>query len=58
MLMAWTDIDLSRDTESVQQILHEHLHGNVNIPQKTKMSSLIGFQTYLVKDICDFKTMN
>ena len=36
MLLAWTDLDLSRDPESVQQILHEPLHGNVNIPQKQK----------------------
>ena len=48
MLIAWTDLDLSRDTESVQQILHEPLHGNVNIPQNIKISTLIGFQINLV----------
>ena len=42
MLIAWPDLDLSCNTESVQQILHEPLHGNV--PQKTKISRLIGFQ--------------
>ena len=56
MLIAWTDLDLSRDTESVQQILHEPLHGNVNISQNTKISRLIGFQLNLVQDIWDFKT--
>ena len=56
MLVAWTDLDLSRDTESVQQILHEPLHDNVNITQNTKISRLIGFQLNLVQDICDFKT--
>ena len=56
MLIAWTDLDLSRNTESVQQILHEPLHGNVNIPQNTKISRLIGFQINLVQDIWDFKT--
>ena len=52
MLIAWTDLDLSRNT----QILHEPLHGNVNIPQNTKISTLIGFQINLVQDIWDFKT--
>ena len=56
MLIAWTDLDLSRDTESVQQILHEPLHGNVNIPQNIKTSTLIGFQINLVKDIWDLNT--
>ena len=56
MLIAWTDLDLSRDTESVQQILQEPLHGNVNIPQNTKISRLIGFQLNLVQDIWDIKT--
>ena len=56
MLIAWTDLDLSRNTESVQQILHEPLHGNVNIPQNIKISTLIGFQINLVQDIWDFKT--
>ena len=56
VLIAWTDLDLSPDTESVQQILHESLHGNVNIPQNTKISTLIGFQINLVQDIWDFKT--
>ena len=56
MLIAWTDLDLSRDTESVQQILHEPLHGNVNISQNTKISRLMGFQINLVQDIWDFKT--
>ena len=56
MLIAWTDLDLSRKTESVQQILHESLHGNVNIPQNIKISTLIGFQINLVQDIWDFKT--
>ena len=55
MLIAWTDLDLSRDTESVQQILHEPLHGNVNISQNTKISRLMGFQINLVQDIWDFK---
>ena len=55
MLIAWTDLDLSRNTESVQQILHEPLHGNVNIPQNTKISTLIGFQINFVQDIWDFK---
>ena len=55
MLINWTDLDLSRDMESVQQILHEPLHGNVNIPQNTKISTLIGFQINLVQDIWDFK---
>ena len=56
MLIALTDLDLSRNTESVQQILHEPLHGNVNIPQNTKISRLIGFHINLVQDIWDFKT--
>ena len=56
MLVAWTDLDLSRDTESVQQVLHEPLHDNVNIPQHTKISRLIGFQINLVQNIWDFKT--
>ena len=56
MLIAWTDLDLSRDMESIQQILHEPLHGNVNIPQNTKISRLMGFQVNLVQDIWDFKT--
>ena len=56
MLIAWTDLDLIRHTESVQQILHEPLHGNVNIPQNTKISRLIGFHINLVRDIWDFKT--
>ena len=56
MLIAWTDLDLSRDTESVQQILHEPLHDNVNISQNTKISRLMGFQINLVQDIWDFKT--
>ena len=55
MLIAWTDLDLSRDKESVQQILHEPLHGNVNIPQNTKISRLMGFQINLIQDIWDFK---
>ena len=56
MLIAWTDLVLSRDMESIQQILHEPLHGNVNIPQNTKISRLMGFQVNLVQDIWDFKT--
>ena len=56
MLIAWTDLDLIRHTESVQQILHEPLHGKVNIPQNTKISRLIGFHINLVRDIWDFKT--
>ena len=56
MLIAWTDLDLSRDTGSVQQILHEPLHGNVNIPQNIKTSTLIGFQINLVQDIWDLNT--
>ena len=56
MLVAWTDLELSRATESVQQVLHEPLHDNVNIPQHTKISRLIGFQLNLVQDIWDFKT--
>ena len=56
MLIAWTDLDLIRHTEGVQQILHEPLHGNVNIPQNTKISRLIGFHINLVRDIWDFKT--
>ena len=56
MLVAWADLELSRDTESVQQVLHEPLHDNVNIPQHTKISRLIGFQLNLVQDIWDFKT--
>ena len=55
MLIAWTGLDLSRNTESVQQILHEPLHGNVNIAQNIKISTLIGFQINLVQDIWDFK---
>ena len=35
MLIAWTDLDLIHHMESVQQILHEPVHGNVNIPQNT-----------------------
>ena len=58
MLVAWTVLDLSRNTESVQQILHEPLHGNVNISQNTKISRLMGFQINLVQDIWDFKTNN
>ena len=34
MLIAWTDLDLSRDTESIP------LHSNVNIQQNTKISKL------------------
>ena len=49
MLIAWTDLELSRDT----QVLHEPLHGNVNIPQNTKISRLIGFQINLVQNIWD-----
>ena len=56
MLVAWTYLELSRDTESVQQVLHELLHDNVNIPQHTKISRLIGFQLNFVQDIWDFKT--
>ena len=56
MPIAWTDLDLSRDTESVQQILQEPLHGNVNIPQNMKISRLIGFQLNLVQDIWDIWT--
>ena len=56
MLIAWTDLDLIRHTESVHEILHEPLHGNVNIPQNTKISRLIGFHINLVRDIWDFKT--
>ena len=56
MLVAWTYLELSRDTESVQQVLHEPLHDNVNIPQHTKISRLIGFQLNFVQEIWDFKT--
>ena len=56
MLIAWTDLNLIRHTESVQQILHKPLHGNVNIPQNTKISRLVGFHINLVRDIRDFKT--
>ena len=42
MLVAWTDLDLSRDTESVQQVLHEPLHNNMNIPQNMKISRHLG----------------
>ena len=51
MLIAWTDLDLSYHMESVQQILHEPLHGNVNITQSMKTSSLIGFHIILLRDI-------
>ena len=36
MLSAWTDLDLSPDTKTVQQILHEPLHANVKIPRNRK----------------------
>ena len=36
--------------------MHEPLHGNVNIPQNTKISRLSGFHINLVRDIWDFKT--
>ena len=50
MLIAWTN------TESVQQILHEPLHGNVNTAQNTKTGMLIGCHINLVRDVWDFKT--
>ena len=42
--------------KTIWQILHEPLHGNVNIPQNIKLSTLIGFQINLVQDIWDCKT--
>ena len=41
MLKAWSDLDLTRCTESVQQILHEPFHDNENIPLNVTENTLI-----------------
>ena len=44
MLKVWGDLDLTRCTESVQQILHEPLHCNVNVPLNTTENTLISYR--------------
>ena len=53
MLKAWSDLDLTRCTESVQQILQEPLHGNENIPLNITENTLIHYRIKLVRDIWD-----
>ena len=56
MLQAWSDLDLTRCTESVQQILHEPLHGNENIPLNITENTLTHYNVKLVRDIWDLRT--
>ena len=56
MLKAWSDLDLTRCTESVQQILQEPLHGNENIPLNITENTLIHYRIKLVKYIWDLRT--
>ena len=56
MLKAWSDLDLTRCTESVQQILHEPLHGNENIPLNITENTLIHYNIKLVRDIWNLRT--
>ena len=56
MLKAWSDLDLTRCTESVQQILHEPLHGNENIPVNITENTLTQYNIKLVRDIWDLRT--
>ena len=44
-------INRKANFKSIPNIYREPLHGNVNIPQNTKISRLIGFQLNLVQDI-------
>ena len=56
MLNAWSDLDIARCTESVQQILHEPLHGNAHLPLNITENTLIHYHIKLVKDIWDLRT--
>ena len=56
MLKAWSDLDLTRCTESVQQIFHEPLHGNENIPLNITENTLIHYNIKLVRDIWNLRT--
>ena len=56
MLKAWSDLDLTRSTESVQQILQEPLHGNENIPLNITENTLTHYRIKLVRDIWDLRT--